>query len=122
MRAGQFDREITVERKSVSPDPDYGTPVVTWVPLATEGSPPVAVRFMAEAQDVLPSRSETGNNGLLIAANRTRIRMRWRDDIDSSMRIVLHGDGDVVYQIIGGPAVVEGRQQMIELLCEKYSS
>jgi head-tail adaptor len=51
--------------------------------------------------------------------------MRYRDDIDSSMRITVHGDdADTVYQIIGGPAQVtaEGRKTMIEVFCERYSS
>ena len=133
MRSGLLDRQITVERKAVPSDPEYvapdasfGTEQTVWVPLVVQpGSPPLAERFWAEVQDPLPSRSESVTEGLVIARNQTRIRMRYRDDIDSSMRVRLHGDGeDVIYQIIGGPAVVtrEGRKSMIEMACERFSS
>jgi head-tail adaptor len=130
VRSGAFYRRITVERKAIStdaeyvaPDANYGTANVIWVPLVKVGG--VAERFWAEVQDALPSRSESVTQGLEVARNQTRIRMRYRDDIDSSMRVKLHGDGnDVVYQIVGGPATVtkEGRKNMIELVCERYSS
>ena len=121
--AGTLTRLITVERQQVVQDANYGSQVVTWVPLAVlPGSPPVAERFWAEVQDVLPSRSESVMQGLAVARNQTRVRIRWRNDIDSSMRITVHGDTDVVYQIVGGPAEIRGRRRMLEMICEKYSS
>ena len=121
--AGTLDRVITIERKQVTQDADYGTEVITWVPLAVlPGSPPLAEQFHAEVQDALPSRSESVLQGLAVARNQTRIRIRWRNDIDSSMRITVHGDTDVIYQIVGGPAEIRGRRRMLEMMCEKYSS
>ena len=121
--AGTLTRLITVEQKQVVQDANYGSQVVTWVPLAVlPGSPPVAERFWAEVQDALPSRSESVMQGLAVARNQTRIRIRWRSDIDSSMRITVHGDADVVYQIVGGPAEIRGRRRMLEMMCERYSS
>jgi len=116
-------RQITVERKVVTQDPLYGTEIISWAPLvALPGSPVVAERFYAEVQDVLPSRAESVKMGLDVARNQVRVRMRWRDDIDSSMRITVHGDSDQVMQIIAGPAEIEGRKQRIEMMCEKISS
>jgi head-tail adaptor len=116
-----LDREITVERQSVTQDATYGTEVVTWIALSyLPGSPLVAERFPAEIQDVMPSRSESVQQGLAQARNQTRIRMRYRNDIDSSMRIVVHGDADVVFQIVAGPAEIFGRRAFIELMCERY--
>ena len=121
--AGTLNRLITIERKQVVQDASYGTEVITWVPLAVlPGSPAVAEKFWAEVQDVLPSRSESVQQGLALARNQTRIRIRWRNDIDSSMRITVHGDADVVYQIVGGPAEIRGRRRLLEMMCEKYSS
>jgi head-tail adaptor len=121
--AGTLTRLITIEQKQATQDTQYGTQVITWVPLAVlPGSPPVAERFWAEVQDALPSRSESVMQGLAVARNQTRIRIRWRNDIDSSMRITVHGDTDVVYQIIGGPAEIRGRRRMLEMMCERYSS
>ena len=112
-RAGKFDRHVSIEYKTVERDASYGTEVVTWERLEL---------VRAEVQDMLPSRSESVAQGLALARNQTRIRMRYRNDVTSDMRIVVHGDEDVVYQIIGGPAEVGGRKQMIEMVCERYSS
>jgi head-tail adaptor len=123
MAAGRLTRLITIERKQVTQDTQYGTEIITWVPLAVlPGSPAVVEQFWAEVQDALPSRSESVLQGLAVARNQTRIRIRWRSDIDSSMRITVHGDTDVMYQIIGGPAEIRGRRIMLEMMCERYSS
>lgn len=123
IQAGKMDRQITIWRKQVTVDPTYGTELVDWVPLvALPGSPTIPERFWAEIQDALPSRSEAVTQGLLVARNQTRLRMRWRDDIDSSMRVTVHGDTDQIYQIVGGPADIAGRKGMIEMVLEKFSS
>jgi head-tail adaptor len=109
-------RQVSIEYKSVEQDATYGTDVITWARLDLEP-------FWADVTDVLPSRSESVQQGLQVARNLTRIRMRWRDDITSAMRVILHGDGtDTVYQIIGGPSEIQGRKKRIELVCEKFSS
>jgi SPP1 family predicted phage head-tail adaptor len=115
VRAGQLDRQISIERKQVTQDPTFGTELVTWVPLASE-------RFWAQVQDALPSRAESVTQGLAVARNQVRVRMRYRDDIDSSMRITVYGDGtNQVLQIVGGPAAIEGRKQFLEMVCERIS-
>lgn len=123
MKPPKLDRQISIEQRSVTQDADDGADVVTWVPLvAAAGSPVVAERFWAEVQDVMPSRSESVRNGLAMARNQTRIRMRYRSDVDSTMRVTVHGDSDVEYQIIGGPAEVGGRKAYLEMVCERYST
>ena len=123
MSAGEVDCQITVEQKSVTRDADYNTEIVEWVPLvAVAGSPVVGERFWAKVQDVLPSRSESVKQGLAIGRNQTRIRLRYRNDIDSTMRVTVHRDTDVVYQIIAGPAFIGSRKDRIEIVCERYSS
>lgn len=126
MQSGRADRLITIERPQRSTDPQYGTEVVTWVPLeAKPGSPTVAVKFFAEVEDFLPSRSESVTLGLQVARNKTRFRMRWRADVTSDMRVTVHGvtpDQDVLYSIVGGPAQIMGRMAMIEWVGERYSS
>jgi hypothetical protein len=127
MRSSDFNSEISVWRKSVTQDPAFGSQDVEWVPLvAVAGSPTLSERFPAQVQDVLPSRmerlSEDVRNSMQIGTERTRIRMRYRNDIDSSMKITVHRDTDIDFQIIGGPAVVGIRKEMIEIVCEKYTS
>jgi len=122
MIPGKFDRQITVEKKSVVKDDTYGSQTVTWVPLVYEpGSPQVAMRFWANVQDSIPSKDESVQQHLAIAKQQTRLRMRYRDDIDSSMRIIVHGNGDTIYNIVGGPAMI-GRKELIEMMLEKFST
>jgi SPP1 family predicted phage head-tail adaptor len=116
LNAGQLDRVIVIEEPESTPDANYGTPVITWVQLAT---------VRAQVQDMLPSRSETTQQDVAMARNQTRIRMRWRSDVTSDMRITVKGnteDSDRVLQIIGGPAEIFGRKAFLEVLCEAYSS
>lgn len=120
-QAGKLDRQILIEKKSVTQDPTYGTELIAWVPLSTVSGQPEW--YWAEVVDALPSRSEAVTQGLAVARNQVRVRMRWRDDIDSSMRITLRGGiSNTVMQIVGGPAAIEGRKQFLEMMCERISS
>lgn len=105
------DRQITIQQKTVTKDTATQAPVVSWATL---------VDCWAEVMDVLPSRSESARDGLQQGRTQTRIRIRYRSGIDSSMRVVVHGDSDQVYQIVGGPAEIGGRKRYLELLCERY--
>lgn len=123
MKKPILDRQITIKQKSVTQNSTFGTEVVTWVPLSyLPGSPAVAERYWAEIQDALPSRSEAVRQGLNVARNQSRCRIRWRSDVDSSMRVTVHGDSDVDYAIVGGPAEVGGRKGYIEMVIERVSS
>lgn len=107
-----MDSRVRFESKSITQDPTYGTDVVTWVPLAT---------VWAEVMDVLPSRqqAEQTRQQLQVATQRSRIRMRYRTDIDSTMRCVI---GGLMHHIVSGPAEVGGRHQLIECIIERYST
>ena len=112
MNAGQLNTRCRIDAKSITQDPVYGTELVTWVVLVT---------VWCNIQDELPSKSEALKQGLAVATNRTRVRMRYRTDIDSSMRLVINRPPETVYQIVGGPAIL-GNKDGIELVVEKYSS
>lgn len=118
----RLDRQITIEKKTITQDSVYGTDVVTWEPLAVlAGSPVVAEKFWAEVMDTTPGRNEGSAAGIALSRNTTRIRLRYRSDMDSSMRVIVHGDSDVTHQIIGGPSEI-GRKEYTEILCERISS
>lgn len=93
----------------------------TWAPLATD--PVVA----AEIQDILPSRGDRLANGINVTTGPTRIRIRYRPDISSSMRIVEiiadesgeDTDGRIL-QIVTKPARL-GREAL-EFVAEDYST
>ena len=111
IQVANMDTRVRFESKSVTQDPTYGTDVVTWVPAAT---------VWAEVLDVLPARAqaEQVRNGVQVATLRSRLRMRYRTDIDATMRVLI---GGVVHQIVGGPAEI-GRKEYMELLIEVYST
>lgn len=120
---GWIQKLATFEQRATSIDAASGTEVETWEPLVgLPGSPTVAEKFWVRVRDVRPARSEAMSNDLTVARNQVELRVRWRDDVTSALRITLHGDTDVVYQVIGGPAEVVGRKRELELLLERYST
>lgn len=95
-----------IQYKVVAQDSDYGTEVITWTYLRTVN---------CEMMDVLPSRHEDVmvNDSVVVASNRTRIRMRYRTDIDTSMRLITRrGDVQRIYTLIAGPAEIGDRRYM----------
>lgn len=110
MRAGALDRRVRIEQRQETNDPVFGTVVVTWAELAT---------VWAEVRDMIPSRGERVAEGLSIARRPCRVRMRWRDDVNSTMRLVME-DGRTL-RIVGGPAEL-GRAEGIELVCEELTT
>lgn len=113
MRGSQLDKRITVEAKTVTQDPDYGTEVIAWAAIAS--------RIPANVQDTLPSKSERVSEGLRVATQPARIRIRYMSGITSDMRVTIHGESDRVCQIVGGPAEI-GRREWLEMVVEAYSS
>ena len=114
-KASDLDRRITFQAKGDDLDPDLNTPIEgDWEPIAT--SPTV----WAQVQDVLPSRGESSGDGIDVSRQPARVRIRWRDDIHSGMRIVV--DDGRVMQIVSGPAEIYGRRKWLELMAEEYSS
>jgi len=72
----------------------------------------------AEVIDILPSRSERVAEAIDISARPCRIRMRYREDIDASMRVKIGGR---LLKIIAGPAEL-GRRQGTEIVAEELST
>ena len=104
-----LDRRGRLESVTVTADPTYGTQVKTWTLVAA---------VYGEMRDVAPSRSEAVRQGLTVARNQTRLRIRWRPGVTSAMRWVCDG---VNYNIVGGPAEL-GRKEYLEMVIERYSS
>lgn len=110
--AFKLDEKVTIERRAANVDPDYGTPLDAWEP--------VAIRIWSNTQDVLPSRAESSKNGVTVSTQQARLRIRKNAAITSAMRVVLHGKGDRVMQIIAGPALLDDRVH-VEFMLEGYS-
>jgi len=112
MNIGTLNTRCRIEQKVVTQDADYGSEVITWAVLDVT---------WCNVQDELPSKSEAVKNGIAISTNRTRVRMRYRTDLDSSMRLVINRPAPQIYQIVAGPAEL-GNKDGIELFCERFSS
>lgn len=124
MRAGQLDRQITVYRNVGTQESTYGTITPQWEPLiALPGSPLVGERFPARVEEVSPSRLESVlADAVRVGRHQVRVMIRWRNDIRSTMRIILHGETDRTYNIIGGPSEIGLRKEAIEFLCEEVTT
>lgn len=109
MKAGSLDRVITLQQRTSVPDALYGTPVETWNDVA---------EVYANVQDVLPSRGEGIADGINIARRPCRIRIRWRDDVTSAMRVRIN---DRVLRIITMPAEL-GRRAGLEFMAEELTT
>ena len=108
LSAGSLNRRIRIERP-VADDSFDGAGAGTWALVA---------EVSGEVQDMLPSRGEKLANGINVAARPARVRMRYRADVDASMRFVM---GDRIMQIISGPAEL-GFRDGIECMVEAYST
>lgn len=105
MDAGILDSRVTLLVRTASQEGRFGTQVTSWTPLAT---------VWAQVTPMLPSRAERVADGIEIARQPIRVRMRWRDDIDTTMAIEHDGKR---YRIVGGPAEL-GRREGIEIVAE----
>lgn len=107
------DEQVSVQHDVGGVDPSYGTPIESWSVLLDH--------YWANVQDVLPSRAESVDNGLRIGVQRSRLRMQGAGGVTGKMRAVLHNRGDLVMQIIAGPALLDDRVHY-EFILENYSS
>lgn len=107
--AGRLKERVTIKERIATQDPIYGTMTYSWEELAT---------VWAEVQDVLPSRSERVADGINIANRPARVRMRYREDVDSTMRFEVNGR---TLHIIAGPAEL-GFRQGVEFVAEELTT
>lgn len=110
------DEQVTIEQRTATRDPDFGTEIE-----GAGGWEIVADHVWANVQDVLPSRGESTANGLTNSITRARLRIDVDDRITTAMRVTLHGKGDRLMQIVAGPALLDDRRH-VEFMLEGFSS
>ena len=110
LRAGQLNRKIRFERLDNAIDPNFGGSTQQWVPVVT---------VWAQVRDEISS-AETSEKGVRIGRQSARIRMRYRPDIHSAMRVVVLRPPERVLQIVAGPAEL-GQREALEILAEEFS-
>lgn len=110
-----YNTRVRIEYPVAGVDPTYQTPTVTWTLLQPNGM------AWAEMVDKLPSRDEATLDTIALSKIRTRLRFRYRTDLDAAMRFIIMRPNETVWAIIGGPAML-GNKSQVEFLCEKVSS
>lgn len=105
---GELDTLANIERP-VADDAFDGAGSGTWASVDTD--------VWIGLRDMLPTRDEKTQSGMTVQSRRARVRMRWRADVDETMRFVV--DGRDPLHIIAGPAVI-GRRQWLEFMVEEY--
>lgn len=126
--SARFRDPATIWRKATVSDPEYIAPDSTfgtegggWTPIDgyEVGSPQVTVKVYGERQDV--RATEGAKLGIVISTLMVRWRMRWRNDIDASMEVTIHGDTDERFRIMGTPINYAGRKEQLEMMLEKVA-
>jgi head-tail adaptor len=113
MAANKFKDRIRIEMPGPGRDPVYNTPIAaSWIPFA---------EVWAEVQDVAPSKAEATANGLRLARDAIRIRIRHLPGLLASMRVVELTGEQRTLSIIGGPAGIFNGREM-EMMAERFSS
>ncbi len=102
LTAGELDRRVRIERP-VAAKGIRGAGSGSWELVAT---------VYAGIRDLLPGNGEQDG----ITTKRARVRMRYRADVTSNMRIVV---GTRILQIKSDPAEI-GRRAGIEMMTEEY--
>lgn len=110
---GRLRDRVRFERQEITEDPLYGPQPGAWVEVATE---------WAEVLDSLPSRAETGDAVLRQSVRPARIRLRWRTDIDTTMRVVLLDRDNRVLGLSAGPAMLGNERRFMEFMAEEFTS
>lgn len=107
INVARLRRRVLVERPVTQQDPDYGSQQTTgWVPVGT---------WWAEVLDVIGK--EATQDSMRALTRPSRVRMRWTDKVDPTMRLTVDGR---VMQIVGIAEI--GRRDGLELLVEQYST
>lgn len=111
----RLDERATIQRRPDTKDA-YGRKAAN-----TAAWEDVAVNIWCNVQDVLPSRAEKSENGARTASKQSRFRVRRQIMIAADMRVVLHGRGGKVMQVIAGPALLDDRDH-VECMIEEVGN
>ncbi len=109
MDIGKLNKRCRIEKPVITQEDVYGTQETSWTTHAV---------VWCNVQDVLPSRDESIRGGVTAATSKTRLRMRYRGDIDTSMRVVMFRPLETIYNVIGYPAEI-GNRDGIEIMIER---
>ena len=107
LQAGQLDRQVTIQRRAETRDSALGSVLVTWTALAT---------VWAQVVESATASDEAMRAGVQTFARPSKVRIRWRADVDTTMHISHNGQ---LLQILGIAEL--GRRQGLELACKEWA-
>jgi SPP1 family predicted phage head-tail adaptor len=111
IKAGPLNQRITIQRPAVVVDPASGEPVVSvWEDLPVDPEVWASIETMKGMEYLASAEFHAGVT--------TRIRVRWREDLTSAMRVVfrlMHGDTVVRETIYDIQSVLPQYQSMSEI-------
>lgn len=113
MRAGQLDRRLTLQRPGTVDDPVYGPQPGGWTDFAA--------RIPAQKWDLLPASTEVNGPAVQVSGHPARVRIRYMRGVTSDMRVVMHEETDVVYEMTSTPAEI-GRREWLEFTIGDFTS
>jgi len=106
MRIGELRHRITIQKTTTIQD-EAGQPIETWQDVCT---------VWAKIED-LSGREYLAAKQVLANEVTTRITIRWRNDVEPTMRVI---EGQQIFDIqsIVDPA---GRKQQLQLMCKEMA-
>ncbi len=111
------DKIISIQRRTVTgQDSRFGTGIIAWVTIAD--------KIHANLEDILPSRkdrSEVQSDEIRIASRPTRVRIAFRTDITSDMRVIVHTPVYRLCKIVTMSAEL-GRKDGLEFMIDEFTT
>lgn len=110
MRSAQFDRRLTIERKVVTRDADYGNETISW-----EAYKDVKARVVESS--TAPTRNSGAPDEMDAYARPHKIRIHWFVGFDkATMRL---NYGGRILRIMGSAEI--DRRTFLEFSCDEWS-
>jgi SPP1 family predicted phage head-tail adaptor len=109
LSAGSLDHQVTIQQRTVARDATYGSETVAWSDLAT-----VWARVVESSTAPSSGRGQAERVDAYVRP--TKVYIRWRADVDTTMRLVHNGQ----LLKIDGTAELN-RRQWLEMACAEWS-
>lgn len=110
MNIGKLDRYVRVEQFTVTQDPVFGEQIKTWS---------TYIETWANVEDITTNNQERTNTDLRQLTRPCRVKMRYFDGIEPTMRLVLLDRGNRLLEIVSKPAEL-GRKDGIEFMAQEF--
>jgi head-tail adaptor len=114
MDASELRDRVRIEQQGTTEDAVYGPQPGAWTELDT---------VPARVQEGLPGRAESGDS-VRVASRPAKVRIRYREDVNTRMRMVLLDRGNRIVKIVAGPAEARDAapRQFVDFSVEEFTT